>query len=295
MSAAQPGRRRTSEVPITEVDAALGAEVERRVGRNLLLYQRIENGLKRMLLQSCVEGKTLADIEQRLAVRAAKIMRMNMGVVAGAVFEQVLTDDPQPPPEPDSSAEAVIRARFTIGSHPDSPDSIIDLRARCKAVVDARNDLVHHFLRQTHLESVDRLRVALDALDAQHDEALTVRDELRAHLQSMAETQRQSATFLASEEGQQALELAMAEGRLLDVLADVAQVKVRSDGWTLLTTALHRARAAVPADVERLRSQFGPRWIQQVLGRYGTQFELAQEATPNASAGSTRPIYRIRT
>ena len=116
------------ELPITDADAALGAEIERRVGRNLLLYQRIENGLKELLLRSTVEG-TPDDPAQRFAARTAKVMRSNLGDVAKAVFEQVLTNDPKESPVQRSRSEGVFRARFTIGSPSDRPnwiDSILD-------------------------------------------------------------------------------------------------------------------------------------------------------------------------
>jgi len=282
-----------SKVPITNADLALGAETERRVGRNLLLYQRIENGLKRLLLQSYIV-EPVADIERWLAERAAKIMRMNLGDAAKAVFEQVLTDAPKPMPTPPAGSETRVSSHFTIGPHPHYPDAIDALRIRCKAVADARNDLVHHFLRRTDQATPDQLRDTLDGLDAQYDAAIEMRDELLAHLRAMAEFRRSAGEYFASDRGIQALELAMAEGNVVDVLAGVTQSEARPDGWTLLTTALHRARAAVPVDVERLRQQFGQQWVRQVLGRCSAMFELADEPTPNGPPGSKRAIYRPR-
>lgn len=276
-------------------DAAMpSAEIERRVGRNLLLYQRIENGLKELLLRSSAEGATQADVEKHLAARAAKVMRQNMGEAARDVFETVLTDNPTPLPELSNGSDASIRTRFTIGSHPDNPDYIVKLRERCKAVIDARNDLVHHFLRQTPCESADRLHDALAELDGRHEAALALHNELLGLLGSLVEQQREAATYLAGPDGLRLLELAMAEGRIVDVRAATAQSDARADGWTLLTTALHRAKDAVPADVERVRKAYGKGWGGQLLERCKELFELDDEPTPNGAAGSTRAIYRQR-
>ena len=152
-----------------------------------------------------------------------KVMRMNMGDVAKAVFEQVLTNDANDMPSMRRESEAVIRTHVTIGSQPDGPDWIASMRTGCKEVVDARNDLVHHFLRQHRRESVADLHAALDALDARHAAALELRNEIVALARSLAEHLRESAAYIASDEGQQALELAMSEGNLVEVLADVAQ------------------------------------------------------------------------
>ena len=281
------------ELPITDADAVLGAEIERRVGRNLLLYQRIENGLKELLLRSTVEG-TLVDAAQRFAARAAKVMRMNMGDVAKAVFEQVLTNDANDMPSMRRESEPVIRTHVTIGSQPDGPDWIASMRTRCKEVVDARNDLVHHFLRQHRRESVADLHAALDALDARHAAALELRNEIVALARSLAEHLRESAAYIASDEGQQALELAMSEGNLVEVLADVAQSESRADGWTLLTTGQNRVLARVPSDAERARYCLGRRWLWQVLERFPELFELDREPLPNGEPGSTRAIFRLR-
>lgn len=275
-------------------DDETGAEVERRVGRNLLLYQRIENGLKELLLRSYAEGSTQADVEQHLAAHAAKVMRQNMGEAARDVFKTVLTDNRRPLSELPKGSDVSIRTRFTIGSHPDDPDVIVRLRERCKAVVDARNDLVHHFLRQTPRDSADRLRDALAELDARYEVASGLRNELLGMLASLVEHQLEAAAYLAGPDGQQLLELAMAEGRIVDILAATAQSEARADGWTLLTTALHRAKEAVPADVERVRKVRGKGWGGQLLERCQEMFELASEPTPDGAAGSTRAIYRQR-
>lgn len=280
------------EVPITATDPGLGVEVERRVGRNLLMYQRIENGLKELLLRSTVEG-TPDDAARRFAARAEKVMRMNLGDVAKAVFEEVLTDDPKERPAPRLGTDAVIRSRVTISSSPDHPNWIASMRTRCKEVVDARNDLVHHFLRQRKRESVADLDLALDALDTQHQVALELRNEIVALARSLADHLRQSAAYIVSDEGQQALDLAMSEANVVEVLAEVAQAEARADGWALLITAQHRVHARVPMDAELVRERLGRQWPWQVLERWPTLFDRDLEPLPNGAPGTTRPIFRL--
>ena len=281
------------ELPITEADPSLGAEVERRVGRNLLLYQRIENGLKQLLPRSTFEG-TPEDAAQRFAARAAKVMRMNLGDVAKAVFEQVLINEPKPSPVRGPGSEKVWRTRVTIGSPPDRPDWIDSMRTRCKAIVDARNDLVHHFLRQQRRETAADLQAALDALEVQHAAALELRHEIVAIARGLMDHLRESAAYIASDAGQEALELAISEANVIEVLADVAQSEARADGWTLLDTGQHRLLARVPADAERVRERLGRQWLWQALERSPEIFELEREPLPNGASGTTRAIFRLR-
>lgn len=274
---------------IDELRAALDA----RIGRNLVLYQRIENGLKHLLIGSRIEG-TPTDIVERMQAWNAKVMRMNMGEAAKAVFEYVLTATPRElPAKPDTTQ---IRVRTTLSLEPsaDDPDEFRRLAERCKAVVDRRNDLVHHFLRQWRLDTEAELRAAMDDLDSGHAEAAALRTELLQIMQIYAEARRALAADLNSPQWQRQLELGMAQGNVIGVLEDVASACRREGGWEFVSTALHRLNASVASDVARLKEAFGKDWLVRTFEAAADTFEVTVEPTPNAAPGANRRLYRLR-
>lgn len=279
--------------------AALGAahdvqsEIEHRVGRNLLLYQRIENALKRLLLSSRIEG-TPADAAARAQAWSAKVMRLNMGDAAKAVFEQVLTATPQELPAKHDSTEVWVRTSIAIGPPPQNPDAFERLAERCRAIVDQRNDLVHHFLRQWPLENDADARAALEALDAQHEAAAALRQELLPLLRMHEDFRESLADYAASPQWQRDLDVAMAQGSVIDVLADEAGKSRRSDGWQYETTALHRLDRSVASDVARLKEEWGKDWLTRTLAAVADLFEVADEPIPNSGGGARRRLYRLR-
>lgn len=274
------------------IDPARRAEIEQLVGRNLLAYQSIENALKRLLLGALIEG-TPADRAQRLAARAAKVTRMNLGDVSKAVFDEVLTAAPRDRPAPADASQAWVSIRFTIAPPPDRLDAFEPLRARCKAIVDHRNDLVHHFLRQYAGASDTELGAAREALDAQHGAAAVFLDEVVALIRALDEQREGIAGTLQSLEFRDQLKDAIAQGEAIDVLIDVADGDIRADGWAFLTTALHRLRERAPHAVRRLEARLGKEWLFKTMAVAPEHFEARTEPLPNGPAGATRVVYRV--
>ncbi len=284
-----------AEPSAPEDDTALPAEIERCVGRNLLLYQRIENALKLILLVSMSEG-TPSDHEQRATARVAKVMRLNMGDAVGAVFDKVLTAEPKEQPAKHDPNEIWMRMTITIGPPPDQSGLFEALRERCKAVVDQRNDLVHHFLRQTRFDAARDVAAVVDTLDKQHAVALALRRELLGYLESLKAFRQEHAEYFNSERGRSDFEFAMAQGAVVDALVEVAQQARREDGWAYVTTALHRLQpdGVASADAMRLKKQWGKDWVKQLFDSASEVLEVTSEPVPNGPAGATRQIFRLR-
>jgi hypothetical protein len=276
-------------------ETALPPEIEQRVGRNLLLYQRIENALKQMLLVSSSEGSP-TDHEQRSAARFAKVMRLNMGDAVGAVFDQVLTAEPRDQPVKHDPNEIWVRMSITIEPPREQPGLFEALRERCKAVVDQRNDLVHHFLRQARFEAAGEVAAVVETLDKQHAAALARRRELLGYLESLKAFRQEHADYFNSELGRSDFEFAMAQGAVIDTLVEVAQQARRADGWEYVTTALHRLQpgGVASADVLLLKERWGKAWVEKLFGSASEVLEVTSEPLPNGPAGATRQIFRLR-
>lgn len=262
-------------------------EVYLRVGRNLLLYQGIEHLQKYLVSNARLEGTstTLRTNRQR---RSESVGKLTMGQLVGKFSEDVLTDA-APIPEPAQVDEAFFMSRFTIVPADDDVRERHD--AEMRDVLQARNELVHHFLQRHDQLSEDGIRTALAWLDAQHRRAFPVWERLHSMGRSMDDHRKQFAHFLASPEYDEWFELEWLRGsRLVALLRDCAVRAARKDGWTILDTAGNHIRHTDPEELENLTERYGHRTLKKLLLATGL-FDVADEPMPK---GGTRTIYRVR-
>ncbi len=269
------------------------AELERRVGRNLLAYQRIEQTLKRLLVGAVLEG-SVETLFSLLAQQAARVTRLNMGDAVREVFERVLTASPKSLAARPDPTQVTVSIRLSMAPSSTRPEEFEQLQAACKAIVAQRNDLVHHLLRQHDLSTPDGFAGAVASLDEQHATATALCHRLDALADISAAARRQLGQWLASAHGPEAIDVALAHGRVVEVLLEVCQHSCRADGWTYVTTAMHRLLSGVAEDVVRLQKTWGKNWFKRSLELAGEQFEFSDEPMPNGDPKARRELYRVR-
>ena len=205
--------------------------------------------------------------------------------LAGKLVSSVL----HPPSEhesPDAIDEAWFGFRFSVGVDAEFVDRHDQ---EMRALVDARNDLIHHFLPRWQSAVAGDTDSAITYLDAQRADAVRMLERLQGWASSLEAGRKQLAAFWASREGERQMELAFLQGsRLVAMLGEIAIRTARSDGWTLLSTAGHLIKREAPAELEELRKRFGYSNLKAVL-LASELFDVTEEPTP----GGTRTIYRI--
>ncbi len=128
-------------------------EVFRRIGRNLLLFQHIEHLLKQLMASARLEG-TVKSMQANFEERQAKIHKQTLGQLAGQFVDDVLADAGER-----DAPENVDEAWFSFGFTIQTDSAFVEQHtAEMKAVVDARNDLIHHFLPRWSPASEDSSR-----------------------------------------------------------------------------------------------------------------------------------------
>jgi hypothetical protein len=144
-----------------------------RTGRNLLHFQRIEH-LRKLMTGAQYEG-TVKSLQAHLEDRLARIQKQTLGQLAGQFVDDVLADAGERD-APENISEGWVRFGFTIRT-----DSafVEQHTAEMKAIVDARNDLIHHFLSRFSPESDESTRAALACLDEQYANAQPMLDRLQ--------------------------------------------------------------------------------------------------------------------
>ena len=260
-------------------------ELLRRVGRNLVVFQQIEYLLKHLTTHSAVAGP-IHRIPEIIQARAAVAGRKTMGTLAGDLLENVLgaPPDAQPPAEIDQPWAC-------LGSSIDSNAEWVDnLDRELRALVYARNELIHHFLPRWESAIDGDADDSLAYLDAQWDEAKRMLERLYLWTRSMDIVRMQAAEFWASPEAEQQIELAFLRSSPLAVmLGEIAMQTAREDGWTLLSAAGQSIKQSAPLELQKLRARFGHANLKGVLLATGV-FDVVDEPTPG---GGTRTIYRI--
>lgn len=258
-------------------------EVFRRIGRNLLLFQSIEHLLKQLMASAPLEG-TVHSMQANFDARQARIRKQTLGQVAGQFAADVLADaDASEREAPEKIDEACVAFGFKI----EADSAFVEQHtAEMKAIVDARNDLIHHFLPRWAPASEDSTREALTYLDAQRAQALPMRDRLRGS----ADAAKSHAEFLASPEGARQLELQwLRYSRLVVMLGELAAKTDRPDGWMVLDRADNIIRELEPNELKDLGKRFGHRTLNALL--LATElFDVEDEPTPK---GGRRTLYRI--
>lgn len=260
-------------------------EVFRRIGRNLLLFQHIEHLLKQLMTSARLEG-TLQSMQANFDERRARIHKQTLGQLAGQFVDDVLADAGER-----ESPENVDEAWFSFGFTIQADSAFVEQHtAEMKAVVDARNDLIHHFLPRWSPASEDSTRAALAYLDDQRAQALPMRDRLQRFVNSLQGAAKAHAEFMSSPEGARAIELQwLRHSRLVLLLGEVAQKTPRADGWTVLASAGHILRRQEPQELEHMLERYGHRTLKRLL-QATELFDIEEEPT---AGGGTRTIYRI--
>jgi hypothetical protein len=159
-----------------------------------------------------------------------------------------------------------------------------------KAVVDARNDLIHHFLPRWSPASSESTEAALAYLDEQRAKALPMRDRLQGFVNALHDAATAHAQYIASPEGKREMDLSwLRHSRLVLMLGEIATKTDRADGWMVLSTACHVIRQHEPTELADLDKRFGHRTLKKPM-QATELFDIKDEPT---ARGGLRTIYRI--
>ncbi|MGY4828582.1 hypothetical protein ACVNIS_08400 [Sphaerotilaceae bacterium SBD11-9] len=259
-------------------------EVLRRIGRNVMNFQQVEYLLKYLNTHAAFSAPA-SGLAARFQKHAEVMDTKTMGDLAGKLVNNVLR---LPADEPAGEIdEAWIGFRFSIET---DAEFVERHDKEMRALVDARNDLIHHFMLRWQSAVKGDTDGALAYLDAQRDDTMRMMERLQGWAQTVSLGKQQLAEFWSSPEGQRQFDLAfLRSSRLVVMLGEIAMQTPRTDGWTLLSTAGQLIKRAAPAELDDLRKRFGNATLTGVL--LATElFDVADEPT---QGGGTRTIYRI--
>ena len=183
--------------PIDEELQTLQRDVQRMLGRCLLRLQQYEQLMKAIVAHHEISASGLP-LESNQAERIADAANKTLGTLVGTLLGTYVTSGDQ-----DEVAE------------PDAPDNIISFKMKMslrmsaedfdttqndlKELVLLRNNLVHHFIDQHDLWSLDGCRGAQESLVAAYSRVDQHFEQLRGWAEHMDQARRLAAEFAQSD------------------------------------------------------------------------------------------------
>lgn len=183
--------------PMEEELQTLQRDVQRMLGRCLLRLQQYEKLMKAIVAHHEISASG-SPLESNQAERIADAASKTLGTLVGTLLGAYVTTD-----------------EVEDASEPDAPDDIISFKVKMslrisvedydrtqndlKELVLLRNNLVHHFIDQHDLWSLDGCRDAHDSLVAAYSRIDQNFEQLRGWAEHMDQARRLAAEFAQSD------------------------------------------------------------------------------------------------
>lgn len=222
-------------LPDEDLPAARHA-VEHLFGQCLLRFQANE-----LLMKSIVAGHQLSapttDLEEAQAGRPAETARATMGSLVSEIIGSVLAPDGLASMREDQRDPPSIAVTFQIAF---PAEEFARIAAELRGLVLLRNTLVHHFLAQHDLRTVDGCLAAQQTLTSALDRATRAYEELLCWASDMEQASKVLADNLAAPD----VQALIVHGRVPWHITTIAQalhqaaMELTAGDWASVDTAI---------------------------------------------------------
>lgn len=269
----------------SELDT-LRDEVFRRVGRNLVNYQRLERILKNLLSLGPVKGPA-RELQNLQAKRAKAVQKFTLGMLANEFVDVILADAGAPDPL-DGVAVSELHISFSVRFETDAGSRRI-LEETLRTLVASRNRLVHHLDQDWDIESRESTLAMASKLEADREYLQPLYAQVWRILRTFADGARSHLQLFSSAEFERVFRSgAVQQQPLAQGLIACIEKLARADGWLALANAGRMLRQQMPQEFEDFQARMGHPTLKQWMLSTGV-FELREEA---AGMG-TRTMYRL--
>ena len=276
------------DVMITEFEPQKNI-LYQKIGRNVVLFQQIENILKYLLGHIQIEGYA-SEIQAIGEQRSARISKLTMGQTVGQFVKNVYAESENHwshTNAPEDLREPWLKFGFTIQG-----EGLYERRRKALAsIVAERNALIHHIMPTWNLESEDSRLEAEEYLDLQYDRAVSEFNYLKEEVNQLLHNIKVLADFMQSGEYKKMSHTLKLKGcQLIAWLGKVSRQVAREDGWMALSTAAQNLPKEVREEVTALKRQYGYKTLKDLM--LATEiFDFRNETTKK---GGNRLLYRVK-
>lgn len=259
----------------------------RKVGRNVVLFQELEQLLKYVIANGSFTG-FISEIETARQEQGKKINKQTMGSLVKQYVESSNPLTGAGSPEPEQLDEAYFSFSFKVECDNDYYQSQREALAQ---LVLERNDLIHHLLPRFDMSSAKSCGALGHELDEQAEKIRTQIKGIQSIANALHKGREEIGYYLQSEKGQKELELSfLRQSSLVLMLGDIASQMKREDGWVLISTAGQIIKRHAPEELEKMKEQLGYNSLMKLI--QATEiFDVHEEATPK---GGARVLYRLK-
>lgn len=261
-------------------------QVLRSIGRNMLLFQQMEQALKALVSVSSISGY-LSEFKSKQDSKRESVKTQTMGQLVGQYIENNSPEQNDNNDEPENVKEPYISLSFRIET---DIENHTKQKALMASIVEDRNNLIHHFLPTFVPTSISSCIAAQKRLDEQANRVRTEVNNFRAILKSFDQGRRLMASLFASEEFQNHQEASWTQqSTLAKILIDLAQNKARKDGWMVLNKAVSIINTESPEELKNIKINHGCKKLKDMMIK-AELFDFSEEQT---AKGGTRVLYRL--
>lgn len=262
-------------------------DVLRKVGRNVVLFQQLEQLLKFIVANGSLSGFA-SELKTLKKEQENKVNKQTMGTLFGQYVENSNPELGTKSTEPEEIDEAYFSFSFRIECDDDYYESRKEALSK---LVSERNDLIHHLLPRFDMKSAESCRALGKELDDQSDQIRLEINRLKATAKALNDGRKATADYFQSEEGRKDLELSfLRQSRLVLMLGDIATQMSREDGWALISSAGHLIKEHAPEELDQMKDKHGYSSLKKLI-QASEIFDIREEAT---AKGGARILYRLK-
>lgn len=279
----------------TELDN-LAREVQRKLGRNIILFQSIEHMMKHVNINQEIKlWQSDEGIISNLQERKNNFTNRMMGLVGKQFVTNIFKISKQI--EGDKPAEESGPTMMTLRWQIECDEGFIeDRKEKLEILIKERNDLVHHFISKCNFVDYDSMVAAEKYLDQQRERVLPEYELLAELVQNFQDSRQEFAEVLKSEEVTKDLILCQLRNtQYVAGLIVYANKNMRHDGWSELSSAGSFLQKNIPEsqrieELALIKKIYGCKKLKDIVDT-SEYFDTYQESTDK---GGIRFLYRLK-
>jgi hypothetical protein len=269
------------------INKELVNDVLRKIGRNVVLFQQLEQLLKFVVANGNLSGFA-SELSKLKKEQVDKVSKQTMGALVGQYVENSNPELSTASTEPEELEEAYLSFSFRIECDGEYYESKKEALAQ---LVSERNDLIHHLLPRFDTNSVESCEALGIELDAQSKNIRLEIKNLQAMAEALHEGRKDIVDFLQSDKGRREFKISLLrQSRLVLMLGDIATQTPRKDGWALISTAGHLIKEYAPEELEKMKVMHGYSSLKKLI-QASDIFDIYEEVTQK---GGIRILYRLK-
>jgi len=235
-------------------------EIQRKIGRNLLLFQKVEHMLKFLVSRSSLSGN-MSEFKEN----AKEKIKQTEGDTLGKVKNQFFIDF-MPDPDIEESSESLPKGHFSIKFSYKTDSNFYQFRKKqLDALTDERNEFVHHLLPKLFDESMANFQTIEIHLDQQKDRIQSEVDALKAMMEALKMAADKLPELKSNNIEKQNTLSELRGNNFILLLGKIAQEIANSEGWASLALAGKIIKQELSEEEDALKKQYGYKNLKEII------------------------------